>query len=188
MRNMKNKRGKLITVLFVAAMSVSLFTACSDDATITGLDEGALPELASDTRAVTDELIESDSISNFSLLAATEYSDAELKKRIRNGWWKQYSYTLPNGRVTPEISEYTDYTQNIYPDATTLFFVGSEVLENVNVQFSQIGTTPYYYEEINTGFYEFKVAYPVPVFFEFVSKKTGEIIDTIIFFPSRSVQ
>lgn len=154
----------------------------------TGLDEGALPELASDTRAVTDELIESDSISNFSLLAATEYSDAELKKRIRNGWWKQYSYTLPNGRVTPEISEYTDYTQNIYPDATTLFFVGSEVLENVNVQFSQIGTTPYYYEEINTGFYEFKVAYPVPVFFEFVSKKTGEIIDTIIFFPSRSVQ
>ena len=177
MRNMKNKRGKLITVLFVAAMSVSLFTGCSDDATITGLDEGALPEL-----------IESDSISNFSLLAATEYSDAELKKRIRNGWWKQYSYTLPNGRVTPEISEYTDYTQNIYPDATTLFFVGSEVLENVNVQFSQIGTTPYYYEEINTGFYEFKVAYPVPVFFEFVSKKTGEIIDTIIFFPSRSVQ
>ena len=171
---MKNKRGKLITVLFVAAMSVSLFTGCSDDATITGLDEGALPELASDTRAVTDELI--------------EYSDAELKKRIRNGWWKQYSYTLPNGRVTPEISEYTDYTQNIYPDATTLFFVGSEVLENVNVQFSQIGTTPYYYEEINTGFYEFKVAYPVPVFFEFVSKKTGEIIDTIIFFPSRSVQ
>ena len=105
MRNMKNKRGKLITVLFVAAMSVSLFTGCSDDATITGLDEGALPELASDTRAVTDELIESDSISNFSLLAATEYSDAELKKRIRNGWWKQYSYTLPNGRVTPEISE-----------------------------------------------------------------------------------
>ena len=99
MRNMKNKRGKLITVLFVAAMSVSLFTGCSDDATITGLDEGALPELASDTRAVTDELIESDSISNFSLLAATEYSDAELKKRIRNGWWKQYSYTLPNGRV-----------------------------------------------------------------------------------------
>ena len=63
MRNMKNKRGKLITVLFVAAMSVSLFTGCSDDATITGLDEGALPELASDTRAVTDELIESDSIS-----------------------------------------------------------------------------------------------------------------------------
>ena len=57
---MKNKRGKLITVLFVAAMSVSLFTGCSDDATITGLDEGALPELASDTRAVTDELIESD--------------------------------------------------------------------------------------------------------------------------------
>ena len=46
---MKNKRGKLITVLFVAAMSVSLFTGCSDDATITGLDEGALPELASDT-------------------------------------------------------------------------------------------------------------------------------------------
>ena len=41
---MKNKRGKLITVLFVAAMSVSLFTGCSDDATITGLDEGALPE------------------------------------------------------------------------------------------------------------------------------------------------
>ena len=82
MRNMKNKRGKLITVLFVAAMSVSLFTGCSDDATITGLDEGALPELASDTRAVTDELIESDSISNFSLLAATEYSDAELKERI----------------------------------------------------------------------------------------------------------
>lgn len=79
---MKNKRGKLITVLFVAAMSVSLFTGCSDDATITGLDEGALPELASDTRAVTDELIESDSISNFSLLAATEYSDAELKERI----------------------------------------------------------------------------------------------------------
>ena len=39
---MKNKRGKLITVLFVAAMSVSLFTGCSDDATITiyGLDEG----------------------------------------------------------------------------------------------------------------------------------------------------
>ena len=36
MRNMKNKRGKLITVLFVAAMSVSLFTGCSDDATITG--------------------------------------------------------------------------------------------------------------------------------------------------------
>lgn len=129
MRNMKNKRGKLITVLFVAAMSVSLFTGCSDDATITGLDEGALPELASDTRAVTDELIESDSISNFSLLAATEYSDAELKKRIRSGWWKQY------------------------------------------------------YEEISTGFYEFKIAYPVPVFFEFVSKKTGEIIDTIIFFP-----
>lgn len=49
----ENKRGKLITVLFVAAMSVSLFTGCSDDATITGLDEGALPELASDTRAVT---------------------------------------------------------------------------------------------------------------------------------------
>ena len=93
---MKNKRGKLITVLFVAAMSVSLFTGCSDDATITGLDEGALPELASDTRTVTDELIESDSISNFSLLAATEYSDAELKERIRSGWWKQYyDYTLP---------------------------------------------------------------------------------------------
>ena len=82
---MKNKRRKLITVLFVAAMSVSLFTGCSNDATITGLDEGALPELASDTRAVTDELIESDSISNFSLLTATEYSDAELKKRIRDG-------------------------------------------------------------------------------------------------------
>ena len=30
MRNMKNKRGKLITVLFVAAMSVSLFTGCND--------------------------------------------------------------------------------------------------------------------------------------------------------------
>lgn len=85
---------------FVAAMSVSLFTGCSNDATITGLDEGALPELASDTRAVTDELIESDSISNFSLLAATEYSDAELKKRIRDGWWKQYAYTLPDGKVT----------------------------------------------------------------------------------------
>lgn len=180
---MKNKRSKLITVLFVAVMSVSLFTGCSDDATITGLDEGALPELVSDTRAVTDELIKPDSISSFSLSTAIEYSDAELKKRIRSGWWKQYAYTLQDGRVTPEISEYTDYTQNIYPDATTLFYVGSEVLENVNVQFSPIGTTPYYYEEINTGFYEFKVAYPVPVFFEFVSKKTGEIIDTIIFFP-----
>lgn len=183
MRNMKSKKSKLIAAFFVAAMSFSLFTGCSDDATMIGLNEGVLPELISDTRAVADGLIESDSISNLSLSAATEYSDAELKKRIRSGWWKQYAYTMSDGRVTPEISEYTDYTQNIYPDATTLFYVGSEVLEDVNVQFSQIGTTPYYYEEINTGFYQFKVAYPVPVFFEFVSKRTGEIIDTIIFFP-----
>ena len=88
---MKNKRGKLITVLFVAAMSVSLFTGCSDDATITGLDEGALPELASDTRAVTDELIESDSISNFSLLAATEYSDAHYSL-LGVRYWKMLMY------------------------------------------------------------------------------------------------
>lgn len=75
----ENKRRKLITVLLLL-QCLLVFYRCSNDATITGLDEGALPELASDTRAViTDELIESDSISNFSLLAATEYSDAELK-------------------------------------------------------------------------------------------------------------
>lgn len=179
---MKNKRSKLITVLFVAAMSVSLFTGCSNDATITGLDEGALPELASDTRAVTDELIESDSISNFSLLAATEYSDAELKKRIRDGWWRQYANTTEDGKTTPEMWERTDYTQNIYPEAPILFFVGNGVAENVDIQFVQPGTIPLYCKKVGIDLYEFKTGYNVPVFFQFTSKSTGNVIDTIIFF------
>lgn len=182
MRNMKNKRSKLITVLFVAAMSVSLFTGCSNDATITGLDEGALPELASGTRAVTDELIESDSISNFSLLAATEYSDAELKKRIRDGWWRQYANTTEDGKTTPEMWERTDYTQNIYPEAPILFFVGNGVAENVDIQFVQPGTIPLYCKEVGIDLYEFKTGYNVPVFFQFTSKSTGNVVDTIIFF------
>lgn len=179
---MKNKRSKLITVLFVAAISVSLFTGCSDDATITGLDESALPELTSDTRAVTDELIESDSISSFSLLTATEYSDAELKKRIRSGWWKQYAYTLSNGNTTPEIWVQTDYTQNIYPEAPILFFIGNSVSKNVELKFIAPGTTPTYFKDLGGDMYEFKAGYNVPIFFQFVSKSTGNVVDTIIFF------
>ena len=59
MRNMKSKKSKLIAAFFVAAMSFSLFTGCSDDATMIGLNEGVLPELISDTRAVADGLIQS---------------------------------------------------------------------------------------------------------------------------------
>ena len=141
-----------------------------------------MPELASDTRAVTDELIESDSISNFSLLAATEYSDAELKKRIRDGWWRQYANTTEDGKTTPEMWERTDYTQNIYPEAPILFFVGNGVAENVDIQFVQPGTIPLYCKKVGIDLYEFKTGYNVPVFFQFTSKSTGNVVDTIIFF------
>lgn len=78
--------------------------------------------------------------------------------------------------------ERTDYTQNIYPEAPILFFVGNGVAENVDIQFVQPGTIPLYCKKVGIDLYEFKTGYNVPVFFQFTSKSTGNVVDTIIFF------
>lgn len=65
---------------------------------------------------------------------------------------KQYAYTLPDGKVTPEISEYTDYTCRIYIRMLLHYFMLEVRYWKMLMYNSQIGTTPYYYEEISTDF------------------------------------
>lgn len=178
---MKNKKNKLMAALLMAAMFLSVMTGCSDNA-ISELEESGVTGLNANTRTVAGESLEVDSISSAKLASANVPSDEELKKRIRGGWWKQYANTLPDGRTTPQLYEFTNYTQNIYPEATVLFYLGAEVADNVDIEFVQPGTTPYYLKKISSDMYEFKAAYPVPIFFQFVSKSTGNVVDTIIFF------
>lgn len=178
---MKNKKNKLMAALLMAAMFLSVMTGCSDNA-ISELEESGVTGLNANTRTVAGESLEVDSISSAKLASANVPSDEELKKRIRGGWWKQYSYTLSNGETIPEQWLRTDYTQVIYPEAPVLFFIGMCVDDYVDIEFVAPGTTPIYCKEVGMDLYEFKTGYNIPIFFQFRSKATGNVIDTIIFF------
>lgn len=112
----------------------------------------------------------------------------EVKKEVENGnalqgYYRQYANVTEDGISTPAVDlTPLDYTQFIYPYATTIMSTGIDP-RTVDVEFDlQMGVSPLYYVDHRTGAYEFKIpANSPPVVFNFKSKTTGTIRKVLFF-------